>query len=346
MAEGTSFRVEKLEEQLTCPVCLGCYDNPKTLPCLHSFCLKCIQQLPVDLDKGKYQIQCPTCHKAATLPDNGVNDLPPTQCMTRKLITIYMPSQHCIAVNSEGVLVVGGEGTNCITVIDEDGSVVRSFGLGGETSNYGRHRSCWGVAFTTDGHIVASDVYYHKLHKLTLRGENIATVGSRGDGHLQFDSPFGITIHPTTGQIYVADETNSRIQVINDDFTYSHSIGSKGTALGQLQYPYGVALDSAGNVYVGNTGNTSIDVFTSDGMFIRRFGSKGCGDGELGGIKSIAIDRHDLIYVAEYVNHRISTFTTDGQFIKSFDTRKGKPGADWSGIAVDMLCNLYIIDTR
>ena len=68
--------IQKLAEQLTCPVCFDCYDNPKTLPCLHSFCLKCIQQLPVDLDKGKYQIRCPTCRKKATLPDSGVADLP------------------------------------------------------------------------------------------------------------------------------------------------------------------------------------------------------------------------------------------------------------------------------
>ena len=67
---------QKLEEQLTCPVCLDHYDNPKTLPCLHSFCLKCIQQLPVDPDKGKYQIRCPACRRTVTLTDNGVTDLP------------------------------------------------------------------------------------------------------------------------------------------------------------------------------------------------------------------------------------------------------------------------------
>ena len=52
------------------------YDSPKTLPCLHSFCLKCIQQLPVDLQKEKYVIVCPTCRKTAHLPDNGPANLP------------------------------------------------------------------------------------------------------------------------------------------------------------------------------------------------------------------------------------------------------------------------------
>ena len=50
MAEGgftlRSFK-EQFDDQLTCNVCLDQYTNPKTLPCLHSFCLKCIQPLPI-----------------------------------------------------------------------------------------------------------------------------------------------------------------------------------------------------------------------------------------------------------------------------------------------------------
>ena len=41
-----SFK-EQFDDQLTCNVCLGQYTNPKTLPCHHSFCLECIQPLPI-----------------------------------------------------------------------------------------------------------------------------------------------------------------------------------------------------------------------------------------------------------------------------------------------------------
>ena len=46
MATRSSTALEELDEQLTCNVCLDQYTNPKTLPCLHSFCLKCIEKLP------------------------------------------------------------------------------------------------------------------------------------------------------------------------------------------------------------------------------------------------------------------------------------------------------------
>ena len=37
------------DEELSCGVCLDQYTNPKTLPCHHSFCLKCIEKLPVEI---------------------------------------------------------------------------------------------------------------------------------------------------------------------------------------------------------------------------------------------------------------------------------------------------------
>ena len=40
---------KQFDDQLTCNVCLEQYANPKTLPCHHSFCLKCIEQLPVEI---------------------------------------------------------------------------------------------------------------------------------------------------------------------------------------------------------------------------------------------------------------------------------------------------------
>ena len=46
--QSSSTALKELDEQLTCNVCLDQYTNPKTLPCLHSFCLKCIEKLPQD----------------------------------------------------------------------------------------------------------------------------------------------------------------------------------------------------------------------------------------------------------------------------------------------------------
>ena len=114
-----------------------------------------------------------------------------------------------------------------------------------------------------------------------------------GSGPLQFSYPEGIAVHLTTEQIYVAECDNNRIQVINSDFTYSHSIGSEGTAPGKLKNPRDVAIDAVGDVYATNRDNHRIEVFTSDGKYLRQFGSSGSGDGQLCLPYSITIDTHN-----------------------------------------------------
>ena len=46
MAAKSSTALKELDEQLICSVCLDQYTNPKTLQCHHSYCLKCIENLP------------------------------------------------------------------------------------------------------------------------------------------------------------------------------------------------------------------------------------------------------------------------------------------------------------
>ena len=66
----------KLEEQLTCPVCLDHYTNPKTLPCLHSFCQDCLEGLLLDKKNETYYLSCPTCRHCTELPKEGAGAFP------------------------------------------------------------------------------------------------------------------------------------------------------------------------------------------------------------------------------------------------------------------------------
>ena len=47
----------KLEELVTCAVCLKLLKNPKVFPCLHTYCYDCI----VELTKHKSDLECPEC---------------------------------------------------------------------------------------------------------------------------------------------------------------------------------------------------------------------------------------------------------------------------------------------
>ena len=79
MAEkgASSIATQKIEDQLTCPVCLDQFTDPRTLPCLHSFCVQCLKGLPLN-QKGndRYSLSCPTCRTEADLNQQGVAGLP------------------------------------------------------------------------------------------------------------------------------------------------------------------------------------------------------------------------------------------------------------------------------
>ena len=58
----------------TCSICRDTYDNPKSLPCLHAFCLKCLQHLCVNKSPGD-RATCPVCREEFQIPAEGIRGL-------------------------------------------------------------------------------------------------------------------------------------------------------------------------------------------------------------------------------------------------------------------------------
>ena len=65
----------RVTEIVRCPICLSDCKNPKSLPCLHSFCLHCLQECWKD-KRPRDRVPCPVCRKELAIPDNGLDALP------------------------------------------------------------------------------------------------------------------------------------------------------------------------------------------------------------------------------------------------------------------------------
>ena len=56
-------------DNLKCSICLELFSDPRVIPCLHTYCLKCLQDLVSD---QKSELSCPKCRTKYEIPKGGV----------------------------------------------------------------------------------------------------------------------------------------------------------------------------------------------------------------------------------------------------------------------------------
>jgi sugar lactone lactonase YvrE len=162
--------------------------------------------------------------------------------------------------------------------------------------------------------------------------------------------PWGVAVD-SSGNVYVADSGNQRIQKFNSSGEFITKWGTFGSGDGQFNYPLRVAVDSSGNVYVADEGNQRIQKFTSNGTFITKWGSGGSGDGQIYSTAGVAVDPFSgNVYVVDRNNNRIQKFSTTDGINYTFITKWGTEGsgdgqfAYPSDVAVDPSGNVYVSD--
>ncbi|XP_065902357.1 E3 ubiquitin-protein ligase TRIM71-like [Dysidea avara] len=88
---------EKVKEELTCAICQDLLNDPKILPCLHSFCAGCLKEwlgrLPY-LDSSKRELECPLCRgKVALSTPRAVEELPSNFSAVRLVEIVRLQQQ-------------------------------------------------------------------------------------------------------------------------------------------------------------------------------------------------------------------------------------------------------------
>ncbi len=198
-----------------------------------------------------------------------------------------------------------------------------------------------------------------------------SSFGSSGSGSGQFNENnenAGIAVDQSTGDVYVADEQNHRVEKFDasgkfilmfgkevDQTTGANvctaasgdtcKAGVSTTNPGSLIQPTFIAVDnsagpSAGDVYVADSTNHVVSKFNSSGNLISAWGS----GGQLGSspgkkfqeFAGIAVDSTGTLYVLE--QSRMFEFEQDGTFIKEFEPAFGTEN---SGTAVDSAGDIY-----
>ena len=91
--------------------------------------------------------------------------------------------------------------------------------------------------------------------------------GTSGTGNGEFSSASGIAVSQG-GEIYIADQGNHRIQVLDHNGTFKSKFGSYGFAPGQLYYPKDLVFLNDGTLVVGD--RNYFHYFRPDGTLVKR----------------------------------------------------------------------------
>ena len=90
MASGGTVPVEKewqqIEEEITCSICGDLFTDPKTFPCLHTFCKQCIDKSIESNKKMASIVCCPLCR--TPLPRDDISTVP-TNFTINRLVEIF-----------------------------------------------------------------------------------------------------------------------------------------------------------------------------------------------------------------------------------------------------------------
>jgi hypothetical protein len=185
------------------------------------------------------------------------------------------------------------------------------------------------VAWDAQGNIFISDGYQNSsVHKFDKDGNIVKMVGAaRGSGPLQFSTPHAIAVD-NQGLVYVADRSNGRIQVLDNDLNYVREIKFDPPVPAGFVSPipdFGRRRDGQFNTLWPNTlcispGQTQyiyandmlpgrVYKFTLDGKLVGQFGTSGRKLGQFGWVHALSCVSENVVLTGELLNWRMQKFT-------------------------------------
>ena len=141
--------------------------------------------------------------------------------------------------------------------------------------------------------------------------------GTSGGKEGQFSNPYGVAVHYQTGNIFVAEQSNNRVQVFDKDGKYLYKFGDRDGA-GKMNSPFFIAFYQ-NKVFVSQYEAGCLLVYDLNGTFLKQIGTPGNGEGQLSYPNGVTINESNGdIFVCDCGNNRVQIFSKDFLFKSQF----------------------------
>ncbi|HEV3318452.1 MAG TPA: 6-bladed beta-propeller [Solirubrobacteraceae bacterium] len=267
-----------------------------------------------------------------------------------------------VATDSSGDVWVNDRENGRVEKLSASGSFIGAYGSKGSGTD--QVEGAWYIAVNqTTGNVYIADSGNNRIDELSPSGAFIESIGwgvsdgktepevcktgckygLPGSGEGQLNYPLGLAID-AHGNMWVADENNSRVEEFSEAGAYLAKFGSKGAGNGQFNEPDGLAIDE-GEIYVSDYGNKRVEEFSPGGSYLSQFGGEGSGPGQFKEPTGIAVNPNNSdIYVADESDNRVEEFSPAGKFLVEFGmwgTGQGQFQGP-AGVAVNAIGDVYV----
>ena len=162
-----------------------------------------------------------------------------------------------VAIGADNTIYVADLNNNRIQVVP---SSMEASGTTEWTAAAKGFAAIWGLEVVGDN-IYASDKIEDEslIYKFSSVGAVVSTWGGEGSGSNEFRVPKGIAYDSDSGNLYICDAENGRLQITSTDGTFLGTVGSSGSSVDEFDDPTAIDISST-TLLVADTDNDRIQL--------------------------------------------------------------------------------------
>ena len=231
------------------------------------------------------------------------------------------------------------ENTNRIYVAELCSRTVSIFSETGafmDTFSHKDMRAPHGIAIHQDNlYVTDSDANAVFKFKLVADIRFVAKLGNPIFGAQRFNSPLGLSVS-AKGDVFVADSSNHRIQVLNDSLHIRRSITHE-----TMEYPRDIKL-TPDEVYVLCEVSPCLLVFSHAGEKTRSLVTRGDGM-QIGSADFFCLDKKQNLLISDCGNKQVKIFSKEGTHLHSMGQPEHEAGMFYSPRGIVLTKDLRLV---